>query len=95
MIRSVDDLNRKPCVGLLYEDGSITRHYLDVSRDVIEQQESSDNKVVSNADKFVKELGNLAEKERIDFLKLVKQQLIENPELREGVKAVLRKIIQV
>lgn len=42
MIRTTDQVEHKPCVGLLYNDGSVVPQYLDISKDKYLSQEMMD-----------------------------------------------------
>lgn len=62
--RNIDEQSHRPCVGLLHADKTITKHFLDVSKDKFIE---SDNETVGlDASGFIEELSALND-ETIDF----------------------------
>ncbi len=68
MRRKIDEINYKPQVGLLHDDGSITPHYLDTSEDKFIDIEEARGKeqLEIDADEFLKELKGLGS-DSLDF----------------------------
>ena len=87
--RKSDERGIRSSVGLIYEDGTIKRHYFDISQDQwmdesdpeIERQESG------AIDAFIEDLGGL-ESDSLDFRDAIKRYLGEN-KVRPGVKNML------
>jgi hypothetical protein len=65
MRRKADEISYRPSVGLLYADGSIKRHYLDTSKDVIEAVREPEKPEI-NMKSFIAELRNYGSDD-IDF----------------------------
>lgn len=84
--RKIDEINYKPQVGLLHEDGSITPHFLDTSEDkFIDIEEAREKEQLEiDADEFLKELKGLGS-DSLDFRHAVNTHMGReevNPEVR-------------
>ncbi len=84
MRRKIDELNHRPSVGLLHADGSVTRHYLNVSQDQFITPEQ-----VTGADfgDFLEQLRRLGDS-ALDFGEAVRRDL-ERPGVPAGVRRLL------
>jgi len=87
MRRTIDQKNHRPSVGLLYDDGTIERHYLDISKDVFEERAENlveDLKDNAKIKDFLVELQGL-QTEGLDFVQAVKNyaEAEERKELRD------------
>jgi len=74
MRRTIDQKNHRPSVGLLYDDRTIERHYLDTSKDVFEERTENlveDLKDNAKIKDFLQELQGL-QTEGLDFVQAVK-----------------------
>ncbi len=62
MRRKIDEIDHKPCVGLLRSDGSVTPHYLDVSNDQFIEKDKAD-KILGELgmETLIEELMNLSD----------------------------------
>jgi hypothetical protein len=83
--RTIDEKDHKPSVGLLRSDGTIKRHYLDVSKD----KWNEDHEVKSKSKEEVDVLGLVRElragKTAVDFAEAIIRWLRDNP-VSEGVR---------
>jgi DNA repair exonuclease SbcCD nuclease subunit len=61
MRRASDEIDYRPMVGILYEDGTVEPHYLDTSREVMSGDTAvrSAEKMIVNIEGFVEELRNM------------------------------------
>lgn len=91
MRRKSDEINHKPCVGLLHRDGSITLEYLDCSEDkwidplgVLETASSESGLDLSG---FLEELTGLADSD-LNFADAV-LKFMETKSVHEGVRRLL------
>lgn len=95
MRRRADEINYKPAVGLLYGDGSIQRHYLDISDDKFltpEEMVDKAKELSTDFTEFLKELEGLGAS-ALDFLEVVEQSLKADPPT-EDVKATMLGILE-
>jgi hypothetical protein len=93
--RRSDEIAHRPSVGLFSRDGSITRHYLDVSKDVFASPETIIGELQSatgaDLEGFVAELGKLGDA-LIDWpvaLRRYMKQHKVRPEVRRAVLKAL------
>ena len=85
--RKIDERDHRPSVGLLFSDGTVRRHHLDVSGDkFIDTPGAAEVLKSAGLQELLDELGNLADK-ALDFREAVTRRLE-----REGVPAPVRKI---
>lgn len=72
MRRKTDEVNHRPSVGIVFDDGSIKRHYLDISQDVLTTATLIESDVSYNHLDFLSVLRQ-AETGRFDFQHLVRR----------------------
>lgn len=89
MRRRSDQLDYKPSVGIIYNDGTIERHYLDISRDVFEA--TADEPVVTSTDMqgLIDELQSVGEGS-LDFEASVREWIKQNPTRKAAAKALMK-----
>jgi len=89
MRRTIAEVDYKPMVGILYEDGSVKPHYLDTSRDVLNVSDAASEAetVMLRLDSFLEELRGLGEG-GLDFRKAVETALD-----REQVSRAVRRVV--
>lgn len=90
MRRNSNQVDHKPQAGILHDDGEITTHYLDVSKDRFDTTEKKKKEVEEdefNMDEFVDELQGLGEA-GLNFVEAIKKVMD-----REGVRKSVRKIV--
>ncbi len=96
MRRKSDEKGHRPCVGLLYEDGKIKKHYLNVDSDKFLKVESDSNSGemfdAIGMNGFIEELCNLGSS-AIDFSEAIKQTLERN-KVPESVKKIILKAME-
>lgn len=95
MRRKSDEINHKPSVGLLYSDGNIKRHYLDISKDVFTPVEKAPKFQADNRQLkvFLSELGSVVDNESIaDFVGDVRKWLEAHPELRDTARVLMEAV---
>jgi len=89
MRRASDEIDYKPRVGLLYEDGTIKPHYLDTSKDkYIEKVEDAPLEEMDMSE-FIEELKKLGET-GLEFTKRVERFFKKN-KTRKVVRNIIRK----
>lgn len=97
MRRYADEKNLKPCVGLLHQDKSITRHYLDTELDKFidmgEILESLESGLKVSLAEFAEELSQ-AHTERLDFTKAMVLWMEKN-QVDEKIKEFVLKSMGV
>lgn len=85
MIRKSDEKDYKPCVGLIYSDGSIEKHYLDISEDkYLDSQIMAAITETAFGNEFLEELIELGES-ALDFSCHLKR-MVERKEVSPKVK---------
>lgn len=90
--RHSDEINYRPHIGLLYRDGSIVPHYLDISKDVHTQADPTKTaKSRVDASKILLGFEGLG-KDSLDFERAVKYRLEELKPDAEVMEMVLRSI---
>ncbi len=90
--RKADEIPYKPCVGLLHADGTITRHYLDTSRDKFLDRDTLPSKVNTiDFEHFLDELTNLSDS-AANFTHEV-ERLLEQERMPQDVKRLILKIL--
>ncbi len=92
MIRRADELSLQPSVSLLWDDRTITRYYLDVSKDVYAKDDDvKETKIDGDDYEFIKGLQKLANKQT-DFvgtlMEALKQQGL-NPGTKDAILQAL------
>ena len=87
MRRKSDEINYKPGVGLLHENGTVKTHYLDTSEDVIEAVEKPTDDELDISE-FVEELNGLGG----DFLEFA--DAVERYVKSHGIKQCVNEVIQ-
>lgn len=91
MRRKADEIGHKPCVGLLYENGEVVRHYLDTSKDQFLDAKKLNEvrESIIDLDGFLQELSGLSDC-AIDFREALEKALRE-----KGIsKAVARIVLE-
>ncbi len=94
MIRHSDQIGHKPCVGLIHRDGSIVKHYLDISKD--RYNDDKELEVVQEMDlsEFVDEAEGLVDQEGVDFaeacIRLIKTKKL-HPDTERFITMALEK----
>lgn len=78
MLRNSDEADRHPFVGLLCRDGSIKKHMLDTSEDIIDLTVPADNDDELDASAFVDEMNEVAEAVGFRFEDVVREWLKRN-----------------
>lgn len=99
MRRHSDQIDHKPSVGLLLSDGTIRRHYLDISRDVFSPVPNEATprlaaQAVANTPDmraFLAELAGLGEG-GLDFREAVKRHLAAHPPSRAAARLLLESL---
>ncbi len=92
--RNIDQKDYKPSVGLLHEDGTITRHFLDISQDKwIDDEDMIEAEVEKNPemDKFLNELKEL-DTDSPDFAESVRRYVddkVKDPLVKELLIKIL------
>lgn len=92
MRRKIDEMDHRPSAGLLYSDGSVKRHYFDVSQDQFINGDKL--RKVTSGDSFSVFLESLAElgDAAIDFAERVRRALDQekvDPEVRRLILGIL------
>ena len=92
--RKIDERKHKPSVGLLYEDGCVTRHYLDVSKDrwVDTESKEAGEAGVGVLEDFLDGLSEL-DSDSFDFRDAV-NRFLEGNEVGEGAKRILLELLE-
>lgn len=89
--RKSDERNYRPSVGILYDDGTVEREFLDTSADVFHEQEDELGETPLGMQAFINELEMLGE-HGMDFRESVLRHIQSNdirPRVREIVKEAL------
>jgi predicted phosphodiesterase len=86
--RKMDERITKPSVGLLHEDGTVTREYLDISKDLWIDVEDAINPEVVGMRDFIDGLKNL-ESDSFDFREEVERYISDNKVERRVADLVL------
>jgi DNA repair exonuclease SbcCD nuclease subunit len=91
--RKTDEIDYKPMVGLIYNDGHIEPYYLDTSKDQIEAGESVQKKEtdLELAD-FLKGL-QLLQESKLDFKEAL-EQAMNNRKVNSAVRAILSRAME-
>jgi DNA repair exonuclease SbcCD nuclease subunit len=97
MRRKSDEIDYRPQVGLLYGDGSVERHYLDVSADryiPVEEARVIENKREQELDmtRLSKELRTMSIT-ALDFV-VVMEQIWEAEKVSNGVRRIIQKAME-
>lgn len=95
--RKADEMNYRPGVGLLHDDGTIVRHHLDTSEDKWTDEAYRDHEIVAaemaGMQEFVKELGELAAGS-LDYRVAVQRYIAEQQPGDRVAKLLLQSIGQ-
>jgi len=91
--RKIDEISYRPQVGLLYEDGTVTPHFLDTSEDKFIQVNRLDTEAnqLMDMSRFIKELGSLGS-DALDFRDQVNRYLDDikaSPGVRDAVSKAI------
>lgn len=93
MIRKSDD-KHKPSVGLLYSDGTVKRHYLDISKDSYLQKEKAKEIAGSiGLESFLEELTSLGDS-ALNFAESI-NRILERKKVSEEVKKLILSAMEV
>lgn len=90
MRRKSDEIDYKPQVGLLYNDGSVGPHYLDISQDkylTVDEMKKAKSKEQIDLKDFAKELVKLSSS-ALDFVEAMKQFYRTNKVKKEVQKII-------
>lgn len=92
--RTVAEKDHRPRLGILYSDGTVEPHYLDVSKDrFIDAPEPEDSEAAPEGlDEFVEELKSLADR-ALDFREAV-LRLLDRDGVTPGVRAAVLKCLE-
>lgn len=90
--RKADEINLKPSVGLIYQNGKVIRHYLDISKDKFIAQQERIKIGNEEIELFVRDLNNLEHK-TVDFPDAVRRA-VDSENIREEVKIEVLKILE-
>lgn len=90
--RKSDEIDRKPCVGLLYSDGFIETRYLDVSADKFHEKAEDRKETPVNMKAFIDSLEGLGE-QGVDFRAAVQHHL-QNKDLKKSVRRMIEEIME-
>ena len=79
MRRKTDEVDYKPWVGLIHADGSVTPHYLDISKDKLDlsKPDNVDPALALDVEEFLSELDDLSANP-LDFCEAVRMFLNAN-----------------
>jgi len=94
MRRKSDEKNYQPCIGLLYDDGSIERVPLDTSIDKFVEISEAEEACDFEMESFISELESLGES-GLDFIETLERYLLENKkDITTGTENEIRKAIE-
>ncbi len=91
MRRTVSEVDYRPRVGLLHDDGSVVLHYLDTSSDVMSFTTKLQGADIDDVDvvDFVRSL-KLTEQDSIDFVDLLKQKAADEcKEVQDEIRLII------
>lgn len=89
--RRLDEKHHRPSVGLLYEDGSVERYYLDCSKDKFTEADNNSPTFEGlDVSEFISEMDKLVDK-GLNFLDIVKRT---TEKLREPVKTIILEALE-
>jgi len=89
MRRKADEIDYKPQVGLLLDDGSVVPHYLDTSEDrYIAEAEVQEAKTTLEMGDFFDELGKLG-KTFLDFVEVMKEIFLRDDKISSEAKQII------
>lgn len=89
--RKSDEITRQPCIGIIYEDGTVKRKKLDTSIDVFHDKPKDRPEVPLDLKQFINELEGLGE-HGLNFIEAVENHL-RNEEVDPETKAILLQAI--
>lgn len=89
--RKSDELDRRPCVGLLYDNGLVKAHLLDTSADKFHQDAKKREEAPVNMKEFLDSLEGLGE-QGLDFREAVRQHL-QSGDLKKPVRQLIEEIM--
>jgi len=89
MRRKIDEIDYRPQVGLIYSDGSVVPHYLDISQDKLDVPKinNTDENNTMDISDFMAELESLSQNP-LDFQEAIKQYL-QTHETDDTVQTIL------
>lgn len=93
--RTIDQINHKPSVGLLHPDGSVTRHYLDCSRDQFRSEEELRGLQpypLGDLSEFIENVGQL-QTAVLDFRSAV-EQVLEQKQVTKVIKRIVLQALE-
>jgi hypothetical protein len=91
--RRADEIGTAPSVGILWDNGSITREYLDVSKDKFADKAEELTTGKLDAEAFLEVLGGL-EEVGLDFAEAVRRFLNRNPKIGDTVRKLILKSLE-
>lgn len=89
MRRRSDQLDYRPSVGIIYNDGTIERHYLDISRDVFEVTADEPKQSSEEMKGLLDELQSVGEGS-LDFEAAIRDWIKINPTRKATAKALMK-----
>lgn len=92
LIRKMDEMKHRPCVGILYSDGTVKSHYLDTSKDQFVVAPEGTEAVGLDPEELLKELRGLGDK-AIDFGAALRR-LSARKGVTEGVRDAVIKCLE-
>jgi hypothetical protein len=95
MRRKSDEINYKPCVGLLHKNGTISRHYLNTKEDKYLEKEEilTEHKEEIDLSDFTEGLQEL-ETEELDFVEMINQAM-KRKTLLEGTEEIIHAAMEM
>ena len=90
--RKSDEIGRKPSMGLLHSDGTVTWKRLDTSQDLFHEGEDKRDEVAVDMKDFIDELFKLGE-QGLDFVEAVKNHLRDD-DIKPEVKQIILKSLE-
>ena len=90
--RKSDEIDREPCVGLLFEDGSVKLHKLDTGIDKFHTDAKQREETAVDVQQFISELEELGE-HGLNFREVVKRHLDGASDLSEGARQIIREAL--
>lgn len=85
MVRNSDQVRHQPCVGLVRRDGTISKHYLDISKDKYSDKQEKEIAQEMDLSEFVSKAEDLSKGESVDFTEACKR-LMKTKKLHPGVE---------
>lgn len=96
LIRKSDEMDHTPVVGLIYSDGSVRTHKLDLSKDVYAIAATKETTEIKENAKLIAFLDNLSKLgySKLDFEEAVKAYLKKNTKISKSVSEIINNYFQ-